>query len=49
MVTVFIGVFLKKEKLIKEILIKKLIKKLPNIKFDVYGMNSIEPIWSMNT
>ena len=38
---------LKKGKIDKrEIVIKKLLKKLPKIKFDIYGMNGIEPIWS---
>ena len=38
---------LKKGKIDKrEIIIKKLLKKLPKIKFDIYGMNGIEPIWS---
>ena len=38
---------LKKGKIDKrEIIIKKLLKKLPNIKFDIYGMNGVEPIWS---
>jgi len=30
----------------REIIITQLLKKLPNIKFDIYGMNGIEPIWS---
>ncbi len=38
---------LKKGKIDKrEIIIKYLLKKLPKIKFDIYGMNSMEPIWS---
>ena len=32
----------------REIYINKLIKKNPNIKFDVYGMNNIQPIWGDN-
>ena len=40
---------LKKGKVDKrEIVINKLIKKLPNVKFDVYGMKGVEPIWSEN-
>ena len=40
---------LKKGKLDKrEFFINNLIKKNPNIKFDVYGMNDIQPIWSNN-
>ena len=40
---------LKKGKVDKrETIIKKLLKKLPKIKFDIYGMNGIEPIWSNN-
>ena len=30
----------------REFFINKLIKKNPNIKFDIYGMNNIQPIWS---
>ena len=30
----------------REIIIKKLLQNLPNIKFDIYGMNGVEPIWS---
>ena len=30
----------------REIVIKELLKRLPDIKFDIYGMNGIEPIWS---
>ena len=30
----------------REIIITQLLKKLPNIKFDIYGMSGIEPIWS---
>ncbi len=38
---------LKKGKIDKrEIIINKLIKKLPNLRFDVYGLNGVEPIWS---
>ena len=38
---------LKKGKIDKrEIIIKQLLKQLPEIKFDIYGMNGIEPIWS---
>jgi glycosyltransferase involved in cell wall biosynthesis len=29
----------------REIFIKKLMKKNPNIKFNVYGMNDVQPIW----
>tara|TARA_Y100000590_G_scaffold208062_1_gene235672 strand:- start:5465 stop:7588 length:2124 start_codon:yes stop_codon:yes gene_type:complete len=32
----------------REIFINKLIKKIPNIKFDLYGMNEIQPIWADN-
>ena len=38
---------LKKGKIDKrEIIIKKLLQNLPNIKFDIYGMNGVDPIWS---
>jgi hypothetical protein len=30
----------------REIFINKLIKKIPNIKFDLYGMNNIQPVWA---
>ena len=30
----------------REMVIKHLLKRLPNIKFDIYGMNDVEPIWS---
>ena len=30
----------------REMIITQLLKKLPNIKFDIYGMSGIEPIWS---
>ena len=30
----------------REFFINKLIKQNPNIKFDIYGMNNIQPIWS---
>ena len=30
----------------REIIIKKLLQNLPNIKFDIYGMNGVDPIWS---
>ena len=30
----------------REIFINKLIKKTPNIRFDIYGMNKIQPIWA---
>ena len=30
----------------RENFINKLIKKIPNIKFDLYGMNNIQPIWA---
>jgi spore maturation protein CgeB len=29
----------------REIFIKKLMKKNPNIKFNIYGMNDVQPIW----
>jgi len=32
----------------RENFISKLIKKIPNIKFDLYGMNNIQPIWADN-
>ena len=32
----------------REFFINKLIKKNQNIKFDIYGMNNIQPIWSDN-
>ena len=32
----------------REIFINKLIKKNKNIKFDIYGMNNIQPIWGQN-
>ena len=32
----------------RENFINKLIKKIPNIKFDLYGMNNIQPIWADN-
>jgi len=32
----------------REIFINKLIKKIPNIKFDLYGMKDIQPIWADN-
>ena len=32
----------------REFFINKLIKKSPNIRFDIYGMNSIQPIWADN-
>jgi len=32
----------------REIFINKLIKITPNIKFDVYGMNKMQPIWADN-
>ena len=41
--------FLKKGKLDKrEIFVNKLIKKNPDINFDIYGMNNIQPIWGDN-
>ncbi len=32
----------------REIFINKLIKKTPNIKFDLYGLNNIQPLWADN-
>ena len=32
----------------REIYINRLIKKNPDIKFDIYGMNNIQPIWGDN-
>ena len=32
----------------REIFIKKLIKLTPNIKYDLYGMDNIQPVWSQN-
>ncbi len=32
----------------REIFINKLIKKLPNVLFDIYGMNNIQPVWGNN-
>tara|TARA_B100000902_G_scaffold359748_1_gene375846 strand:+ start:15252 stop:17366 length:2115 start_codon:yes stop_codon:yes gene_type:complete len=32
----------------RENFVNKLIKKNPNLKFDVYGMNNIQPIWAEN-
>ena len=32
----------------REIFINKLIKKIPNIKFDLYGLNGIQPLWADN-
>ena len=32
----------------REIYINKLIKKNPDIKFDIYGMNDIQPVWGDN-
>ena len=32
----------------REIFINKLVKKIPNIKFDLYGMKDIQPIWADN-
>ena len=32
----------------REHFINKLIKKSPNIKFDIYGMNKVQPIWGNN-
>jgi len=32
----------------REFFVNKLIKKNPNIKFDIYGMNNIQPTWSNN-
>ena len=37
---------LKKGKFDEEIFINNLIKKTPNIRFDLYGMNNIQPIWA---
>ncbi len=32
----------------REIFINKLVKIIPNIKFDLYGMNDIQPVWADN-
>ena len=32
----------------REIFINKIIQKLPNIKFDLYGLNNTQPIWADN-
>ena len=32
----------------REVFINKLIKKTSNIRFDLYGMNNIQPIWADN-
>ena len=32
----------------REIFINKLIKKIPNVKFDLYGLNGIQPLWADN-
>ena len=32
----------------REIFINKLIKKIPNIKFDLYGLKNVQPIWADN-
>ncbi len=32
----------------RETFINKLIKKLPNFSFDIYGMNNIQPVWGNN-
>ena len=32
----------------REVFINKLIKKISNIRFDLYGMNNIQPIWADN-
>ena len=32
----------------RELFINKLIKKTPNIKFDLYGMNGTQPLWADN-
>ena len=32
----------------REIFINKLIKKIPNIKFDLYGLKDVQPIWADN-
>ena len=32
----------------REFFVNRLIKKNPDIKFDIYGMNNIQPIWSNN-
>jgi len=32
----------------REVFLNKLIKKIPNIKFDIYGMNNIQPVWADN-
>ncbi len=32
----------------RELIINKIIKKIPNIRFDIYGMNNVQPIWADN-
>ena len=32
----------------REEFINRLIKKIPNIKFDLYGLNNIQPVWADN-
>jgi hypothetical protein len=32
----------------RENFIKKIINKLPNIKFDLYGIDNIQPVWANN-
>ena len=40
---------LKKNKFDKrELIINKLIKTIPNIRFDIYGMNNVQPVWADN-
>ena len=40
---------LKKNKFDKrELFINKLIKNIPNIRFDIYGMNNVQPVWADN-
>ena len=32
----------------RELIINRLIKNIPNIRFDIYGMNNVQPIWADN-
>ena len=32
----------------REIFVKKLIEMTPNVKFDIYGLNKVQPIWADN-
>ena len=46
---VFIEEFLKKGKFDqRENFINKLISVTPNIRFDLYGMNGVQPVWADN-